>query len=280
MSKQTAPSLPETPSFQSDPNVGWSQDVLKDQSNYLINGLTSDQGLSGQLGEATSTNPMITQLTLQALQSQLAPSYRTGLQNITNTLEANNQLTGSTTASALGNYEGDYLAQLTAAGANAGIADINRALQNRVSLYGVGLNAAQGVGQTGLNNQSQTNQFALQNYENQVSAALINQPQQRGGFMGALTGALGGGIGGFALGGPYGAAVGAGLGGLSGGFGQSGSGGQFLGAGASLFGNRNSGIPGITSGGGEQIYNPIYQPLNSSSNLLGNLSNYYPYGLN
>jgi hypothetical protein len=272
MSKSKGPSIPEAPEFRVDPNVAWSQDTLKGQSNYLLNGLTSDAGLSGQLGEATSMNPQITQLTLQALQSQLQPSYRQGFQNITNTLEANNQLTGSTTASALGNYEGDYMAQLTAAGAQAGIADINRALQNRVSLYGAGLNAAQGIGGAALSNQNQQNQFALQNYENQVASALMNQPSQKGGFMGALTGAVGGGLSGFVMSGgnPIGAAIGAGVGGLSGGLGQSGTGGQFLGAGASMFGNRNT-TPLQTTGGGESIYNPIYlQPYNYGLSGMGN----------
>lgn len=281
MSKPKAPSLPSAPSFQTDPNVAWSQDFLKGQSNYLINGLTQDGGsLSGMLGETVNTSPDITRLTLEGLSAQLSPYYRTGMQDITNQLEANNQLTGSTTASALGNFQADYMAQLTAAGAQAGIADINRALQNRVSLYGTGLNAAQGVGQTGLNNQSQMNQFAMQNYENQVAAALMSQPQQRGGLLGGAIGAIGGGLAGFALGGPLGAgalgtALGAGIGGLAGGFGSSGTGGQMLGAGAYSYANRNQGLPGMVSGGGEQIYNPIYQPLRGSQT-----SNPYMYGLN
>jgi hypothetical protein len=225
--------------------------------------MLSLSGLPDPLMESISTNPQITALTLQKLQAQLEPSYRTGLQNITNTLEANNQLTGSTTASSLGNYQSDYMAQLTAAGAEAGIQDINRALQNRMSLYGTGLNTAAGVGNTALSNQNQMNQFAIQNYENQVAASLMNQPAARGGFMGALTGAVGGGLAGFTMGGPAGAAIGAGAGGLAGGFGSPGTGSSFLGAGASMFGNRNT-TPLQTVGGSESIYNPIYAPANSS----------------
>jgi len=261
MSKKKSPSIPEAPQFQTDPNVSWSQDTLKGEVPKLL-GLT---GLPAGLMEAISTNPQITQLTLQKLQSQLAPSYRQGSQNIVNQLEANNQLTGSTTASALGNYEADYMSQLTAAGAEAGLQDINRALTNRMSLYGLGLNAAQGVGSSGLSNQSQMNQFALSNYENQVAQALMSQPTQRGGFTGALTGAMGGAMQGFAMGGPWGAAAGAGLGGLSGGLGSPGTGGQMLGAGAYSMGNRQMSSPFQTSGGGESIYNPIYSPTSSST---------------
>lgn len=273
MSKKKSPSIPEAPSFQTDPNVAWSQDVLKSQVPNLL----SLSGLPAPLMEAINTNPQITQLTLQGLQAQLDPVYRQRRQDTINTLEANNQLTGSTTASSLGNLESDYMAQLTAAGAEAGINDINRALQNRVNLYGTGLNMAAGVGSTGLNNQNQMNQFALQNYENQVAAALLSQPQQSGGWAGGLTGGLGGaGTGAMigtmimpGIGTAIGAGIGAGIGGFAGSQAPSGTGGQFLGAGASMFGNRNS-TPFQTSGGGETIYKPLYQPTtNSAINYFG-----------
>ena len=272
MSKKKSPSIPEAPQFQTDPNVAWSQDTLKGEVPKLL-GLT---GLPNSLMEAINTNPQITQLTLDKLQAQLAPSYRDGRQNLINSLEASNQLTGSTTASALGNYEADYMSQLTAAGAEAGLQDINRALSNRMSLYGLGLNTAQGVGSAGLSNQSQMNQFALSNYENQVAQALLSQPTPRGGFTGALTGGLGGAISGFATtGSPWGAAIGAGVGALSGGLGSPGTGGQMLGAGATMYGSKARNNPFQISGGGETLYNPIYAPsTNSALNYFG------AYGLN
>lgn len=278
MGKSKSPSIPNPPEFRTDPNLAWSQEQLKGQVPNLL----SLSNLPQPLMEAISTNPDVTRLTLEGLQANLAPSYRRGFQDITNTLEANNQLTGSTTASALGNYESDYMAQLTAAGAQAGLADIDRALSNRVQLYGMGLNSASAIGNTALNNQSQMNQFALSNYENQVSQALLNQPQQRGGLMGGLIGAVGGGISGFALGGPVGAAVGAGVGGLAGGLGAPGTGGSFLNAGASTYGaSRMATLPSVVQGSGETIYNPLYNPYGSGGRgLLGPISNYYPYGLN
>ena len=191
MSKKQSPSIPEAPSFQADPNVGWSQDILKGQVPNLLS-LTN---LPPALMEAIQFNPELQQLAVQQYTSAQEPAYRKGLQDITNTLEANNQLTGSTTGNALQNYENDYLAGLTSANAGMAINQINNALNNRMSLYSTGLNTAQAVGQTGLNNQNQQNTFALQNYENQVAQAMMSQPQQNSGFWSTLGGLAGAGIG-------------------------------------------------------------------------------------
>jgi hypothetical protein len=235
MSKKKT-SMPETPTFQVDPNVAWSQDRLKDQYGYLMNGLTQEgQSLSGGLGEATNISPEISRLSQQYAQSQLDPAFRTQRQDLINTLEANNQLTGSTTASSLGNLSADYMASLTGMQAQYGLADVSRALNNRMQLYTTGLNIGQNVGQAGLQNQEQMNQFALQNYENQVAAAMMNKNNSSAGMWGSLGGAaLGAGAGtllalptgGMSIG--MGAALGAGLGGSLGGaaFGGSSAGGQ------------------------------------------------------
>lgn len=193
-SKKT--SIPEAPKFQSDPNIGWSQDRLKEQYGYLMNGLTTQGGnLSGLLGDAINISPEVSRLAQQYAQSQLDPAFRKQRQDTINTLEANNQLTGSTTASALGNLDADYMASLTGMQAQFGLADVERALNNRVQLYTTGLNVGQNVGQVGLQNQQQMNSFALANYENQVAAALANQEDGgwlSGGLMGAV---VGGGLG-------------------------------------------------------------------------------------
>ena len=207
MSKKQSPSIPEAPSFQADPNVGWSQDILKGQVPNLLS-LTN---LPPALMEAIQFNPELQQLAVQQYTSAQEPAYRKGLQDITNTLEANNQLTGSTTGNALQNYENDYLAGLTSANAGMAINQINNALNNRMSLYSTGLNTAQAVGQTGLNNQNQQNTFALQNYENQVAQALMNQPQQNSGFWSTMGGLAGGAIGTMIAPG-IGTSIGAGLG--------------------------------------------------------------------
>jgi hypothetical protein len=198
-SKKT--SIPDAPSFQVDPNVGWSQDRLKEQYGYLMNGLTTNGGsLSGLLGDSINISPEVSRLSQQYAQSQLDPAYRTNRQDLINTLEANNQLTGSTTASSLQNLSNDYLSSLTGMQAQYGIADVNRALNNRVQLYTQGLNIGQNVGTQGLNNQNQMNQFALSNYENQVAAAMANQGNGSSLLGGALTGAGVGAVGGAVLG--------------------------------------------------------------------------------
>lgn len=213
-------SMPAAPKFKPDPNVAWSQDRLKEQYGYLMDGLTKEgQSLTGGLGEATNISPEISRLSMQYAQSQLDPRYRQQKQDMINTLEANNQLTGSTTASSLANMSNDYLSSLTGMQAQYGIADVNRALDNRVQLYTTGLNVGQNVGAAGLSNQNQMNQFALANYENQVAAAMANQDS--GSWLGgAGTGAMVGGLAGALLAVPTGGlsiAAGGGLGMLLGG---------------------------------------------------------------
>lgn len=196
MSKSNS-SIPEAPSFQADPNVAWSQDRLKEQYNYLINGLTTQGGtLSGLLGDAVNVSPLVSQYSQQLAQSQLDPAYRKQRQDMINTLEANNQLTGSTTASSLGNLSSDYMASLTGMQAQYGLADVERALNNRVSLYQTGLQTGQAVGAAGLQNQNQMNKFALANYENQVASAMYKnqQQEQADAFWGTMFGPVVGGI--------------------------------------------------------------------------------------
>lgn len=265
MSKQKSPSLPDTPSLYQNPYVNQSVNGLY---NYAQGLLSPDiAGLPSILQDTVSTNPNVTRLTLEGLQAQLAPQLRQSRQDTINQLEANNQLTGSTTASALGNIQADYESQLVNAGAQAGIADINRALQNRIGLYGTGLNTLQAAGQLGLGEQSQINQFNLENYQNQVAKVFAEQKQNGGGLIGGLTGAIGGGLAGFALapftGGASLAAMaptllGATGGGLAGAFGPAGTGGSFLTAGAGLAGqsfNTNQTTPYSTRYGSEQINN-------------------------
>lgn len=261
MSKPKSPSLPNTPSLYQNPVVGQAINQLYGLGQNLTSqGLLSDP----VLGEAVNLNPEMTRLTLEGLQAQLAPELRRSRQDTLNQLEASNQLTGSTTASALGNIQSDYESRLVSAGAEAGIADINRALSNRVALYGTGLNTIQAAGSLGLNESSQINQFNLENYQNQVTKVMAEAKQNRGGLVGGLTGAIGGGLAGFAMGGPVGAGIGALGGGLAGGFGTPGTGGGFLQVGAGLAGQSmykpqsyNMASPYTTNYGGESIYNTL-----------------------
>lgn len=276
-------SIPDAPSFQTDPNVGWSQDRLKEQYGYLMNGLTTEGGnLSGLLGDSINISPEVSRLSQQYAQSQLDPAFRTQRQDLINTLEANNQLTGSTTASSLGNLDADYMASLTGMQAQYGLADVSRALNNRMQLYTTGLNVGQNVGQAGLQNQEQMNQFALQNYENQVAAAMMGQ-KNSGGLMGGLLGGTGGALGGAATGALIGSVV-PGIGTMTGaliGGGLGAAGGGLMGASSMSAGQQmfSSGMSsaGMYAGskyapnaytyasGPESVVNTTagYQPLNS-----------------
>lgn len=276
MSSKKSPTLPETPTYQQDPLVGQANSSMFNLGQGLTSGsiYQSNPGL----GEAVSMNPQITALTLQGLQAQLNASHRQGLQDITNQLAANNQDTSSTANSAYTNYETDYQNQLVNAGAQAGIADINRALSNRVALFGQGLNSIQAAGQGAQTASNAQNQFNLENYQNQVAKVLGEQKQQSGGLMGAFTGALGGALGGSAFG-PVGAIAG-GIGGAAvGGFGPQGSGGALFQSGAGLAGSR---LGQVQMSGTQQA--PIYSagattPESISGGLLSDnrLKSYYPY---
>ena len=252
------------PSYYQDPLVGQSNQSLFGLGQGLTSGSIYDQ--NPWLRDAVSMNPDITRLTLEGLSSQLGPQLRTSRQDIINQLEANNQLTGSTTASALGNIQSDYEARLVGAGAEAGIADINRALANRVALFGTGLNAIQGAGQGAQTSQNSQNQFNLENYQNQLADFYARQPQQKGGLTGALTGGFGGALAGASFG-PQAAIAGGLAGAAAGGFGPSGTGGALFQSGAGLagsnIGNRYSG--GAT--GRESISNDLNSWFNANQNV-------------
>lgn len=235
--KQKSPSLPEAPQFQPDPTLGLAKQGLYDRGITLTS--PDVNSLPSILQDVVSTNPEVTRLSIEAMRAGLEPQLRTSRQDIINQLEANNQLTGSTTASALGNIQSDYESKLVEAGAKAGIEDINRAFANRVSLYGTGLNAIQAAGSLGATSQGQANQFALDNYQNQMAKILGEQKQNRGGLAGAITGGLGAlALAPFTGGSSLALAGLAGAGALAGGIGPAGTGGALFQSGLGLAGSR------------------------------------------
>lgn len=259
--------LPPIPTFFSDPYVGKSESSLYGTGTALLANRVED--LPEILRDVVSTNPEVTKQVLEGLRAQLEPSYRNSRQNVISELEANNQLTGSTTASALGNLETDYLSGLTSAGANAAVNDINRAMAARLNLYSTGLGAVEASGRLGLSNQEQRNNFNLSNYENEVAQTLAGKGNQSGGILGSILGGLGGAAAGFALA-PFtgGASLMAmaptilgGLGGaVSGGLGPAGTGGSIFTAGAGLAGSRVGSRTNpftLSSGAGESIFDRL-----------------------
>lgn len=169
----------------------------------------------------------------------------------------------------------NYQSQLLGITAGAALEDRSRALQNRIGLFGTGLNSLQTGATLAGQSQDQQNQFNLANYQNEVARVLAGQAPANGGLMGALTGGAGGLALGAALAPFTGGAslfLGAGLGAAAGGLGPQGTGGQILGAGAGAYGGSMGGSFGRTPTGlpsifpGSAAYNPLKGALGSSDN--------------
>lgn len=232
--------LPDTPEYFQDPRFTQGLDTLFGAGETLMGLDFSDQ--FQPLQDVISFNPEITDLALKTIQAQMAPQIRDQQQSIINQLAANNQLESSVTADALSRFNTDIASQMQSFVYQAGMQDINRALQGRQDLFGLGLNATGQATGMSFQDQSARNNFNMQNYENQVGAAIANQKNQ-GGLMGALSGAGGGALAGMALAIPtsglslgMGALYGGLAGGVMGGFGSSGTGSQILQSGAGLYG--------------------------------------------
>ena len=248
MSKKKTPELPPAPTFQAEPNVQPNINTLSGLGNRL-----TSFDLSGDLSPLQDTinlDPEVTRLAMQFAQNSLTPAFNRLRTDTTNQLANLGALESSTTSNAFAQMDSDLASQFQAITAQAGLDDRARALQNRLGLFGTGLNTLESATNLGLNQQGQMNNFALNNYQNQVASILGSQGSDRGGLFGGLTGGIGGALGGFALGGPVGLGLGALGGGLMGGFGPSGTGGQLLNAGAigAAFAR-----PGSTAGAGRKL---------------------------
>lgn len=247
MGKSKGPELPAAPTFQADPTAAVGIPDLLKYGQELASG---DFG-----GRLSWLNPTInnnnSSNSLAYAQALLQPQLRDNLTQITNAAAANGSLNSSTFTDALAKSNSDVNSQYQAILAQQAIADSNQSNTNRLALFGQGLDTIQNASQLGLGNQSQTNDFNLQNYNNQVAAALAGQKQSNGGFAGALSGGLGGVMAGLALapltGGSslllagLGGAAGAAAGGLS--PASSNMGGSLLGSGAGLLGSSLASSP-------------------------------------
>lgn len=265
----STPNLPPVPEFKEDPRF---TEGLADLFG-LGRSLTSFD-FSGDLSplqDVISTSPEATSLFLQGLQAELSPILRDARKATLNELAANNQLQSSLTANRLAELEGDYQSELVRQATQFGIADINRAFQNRVGLFGTGLNTLS-TG-TGFAHQLQQleNQFNLTNYQNRVAKAIAEQEPASGGLFGGLTGGIGGALIGGLLAAPTGGlsiAMGAGLGGLLGGasgaLGPQGFGSSLLTAGATL--------------GGGQMGQPFAPTIFGAGSLPGATASNDPFG--
>lgn len=250
MSKQKASAPPPAPEFQAEPNVQPNINRLSE-----LGGRLTSFDFSGELSPLQQTidlDPEVTRLALQFAENSLNPAFRRQRQNTINELANLGALESSTTANALANIDFDLASQLQGITAGAALEDRSRALQNRIGLFGTGLNTLQSATGLGLEQQGQLNVFEQQNFINQLSLQELGK-DNRGGLFGGLTGAFGGAATGASFGGAPGAIVGGIAGGLAGAFGPSGTGGQVLNAGAILSASRAR--PSSTAGAGRDIIN-------------------------
>lgn len=210
MGKSKSLSLPEPPKFKADPTAATGiPDLLK----YGQEAASGDFG--GRLSWLSPTvNADNSRFALSAAQGLLEPQFRDTLTKIRNEAAANNQLESSTFTDALARSQSDLNSQYQSIVSQQAIRDAELSNQNRLSIFGTGLNTIQSAAGLGLTNQGQENQFNLSNYENQVAAAIANRKNPAA--LGGLATAIGAGAG-FLVGGPVGAGIGATIGGGIGG---------------------------------------------------------------
>lgn len=163
------------------------------------------------LEETTQFNPQTLQTFINTLRMQLTPEYNRTRQDTINTLANVGALESSTTANALQQGEENFLNTLSVGANQAGLTQTMKALENRITLEGMGLNTLGESARMGQGNEQYLNQFNLSNYENQAAAAMYKDQNKAGGWLGALKGGVGGGL----IGAGIGAALAIPTGGLS-----------------------------------------------------------------
>lgn len=262
------PKIPDAPQFFSDPRFqGGINDLLD------LGGRLTSFDFSGNLSplqETIDLDPEVTDLALEFAQNTLAPSFRNQRQNTVNELANLGALESSTTANALANIDTDLASQQQAIVSGAALEDRNRALQNRIGLFGTGLDVTQAGTAAAGQNQANRNNFNISNYQNQVAAA-IGSEESRGGIAGALTGALGAGLAATGFGAPLGLGLlAAGAGGAAGGFGAPGTGGSILNSATLLAGAGGlSGFAGAGDSAGKLTSKKLIGPRFSDGGFFG-----------
>lgn len=146
------------------------------------NKLLSDYGKSLSSGDFTGNlewlKPLISndngQNALAYAQATLQPQFRDTIQQITNSAAANGSLNSSTFTDALAKASSDVNSNYQAILAQQAINDSNQSNQNRLNLFGTGLNTLQGTINNDRGLSGDENTFNLQNYDNLVAQAIQN----------------------------------------------------------------------------------------------------------
>lgn len=131
---------------------------------------------SGNLPEwlQSTINPNNSANSLSYAQGLLQPQFRDTLLQIKNQAAEAGSLNSSTYTDALARSQSDLNSQYQSIVSGQAINDANQANQNKLSLFGSGLNTLQqGIGNE-QNDSNATNQFNLANYDNLVAQAIQN----------------------------------------------------------------------------------------------------------
>lgn len=170
MGKSKDLKLPDTPTYQTDPNYQQGVNSLQQYGNQLSSGDLSGNlsWLQPLLNNNNSANA------LAAAQGVLQPQFRDTLTQIKNEAAANGQLESSTFTDAIARSQSDLNSQYQSIVSGQAINDNNLNNQNRLNLFGTGLNTIGQATTFGQNNQNSQNQFNLQNYDNLVAQAIQN----------------------------------------------------------------------------------------------------------
>jgi len=255
MAKSKSPTLPDTPQYQEDPR--FTQGL---ESMFGLGGRMTSFDFTGDLSplaETISTSPEMTKLFMEGLKLEMDPIMADTRQDIVNQLAASGQLESSTTANKLLETEQRYGQGLQQMGTQFGIADIERAMRNRIGLFGTGLDVTQTATSMAGQEGQFKNQWNLANYENLMAKSLGEREQEQGGLFGGLMGGAGGALAGLALAPITGgsslllAGLGGAMGGAAGAFGPSGTGMSLFRGGAGMAGGMA--MPGSTAGAGGAI---------------------------
>ena len=200
--KPSLPAAPPIPEYKEDPAVRERIDEM-----YGLGKSAVGMDFSGNeaMQEVINTSPQMTSLFLQGLKSQLDPQFDDMRRDTINTLAAQGQLDSSVLTSSMADIEKNKQNQYIQQSTQFGINDISRAMGNRMSLYGTGLETMKYGTQATMADRDQFNKFNLQNYGNAAkkwdmeAASTMWDYQPTGGWRGAVQG-LGGGIFGAAAG--------------------------------------------------------------------------------
>lgn len=197
--KNSKQELPSTPAYTQDPQF---RQALADltSTGTRLSGLDFSGGWNPLLQETTQFNPQTLQLYIDTLTKQLTPAFNTSNTDLRNQMAATGSLESSTASNALAKNYSDFQNTLSVNAGSAGLAQIEQALQNRVTLEGLGLNTLDSATRIGQGNEQNLNNFNLSNYDNQVAAQLYKDQNQSGGWLGALKGGVGGGLVGAGIG--------------------------------------------------------------------------------